>query len=62
MFYEPIITDEAQLILPVYDENTEKMRFFYAGFSDGDWKKAGMLHQVTLISFMPWWTTIYIIR
>lgn len=44
MFYEPIITDEAQLILPVYDEDTEKMRFFYAGFSDGDWKKAGEMN------------------
>ena len=30
MFYEPIITDEAQLILPVYDEDTEKICFFYA--------------------------------
>ena len=44
MFYEPIITDEAQLILPVYDEDTEKMCFFYAGFSDGDWKKAGEMN------------------
>lgn len=39
MFYEPIVTDEAQLILPIYDEGTEKMQFFYAGLSDGDWKK-----------------------
>lgn len=32
MFYEPIITDEAQLILPVYDEDTEKMCFFMPDF------------------------------
>lgn len=44
VFYEPIITDEAQLILPVYDEGTEKMQFFYAGLSDGDWKKAGEMN------------------
>lgn len=44
MFYEPIVTDEAQLILPIYDEGTEKMQFFYAGLSDGDWKKAGEMN------------------
>lgn len=39
MFYEPIVTDEAQLILPIYDEGTEKMQFFMPDFQMETGKK-----------------------
>lgn len=44
MFYEPVVTVDGELILPVYNNNMGKIYFFFAELSNGSWKQIGEMN------------------
>lgn len=44
MLYEPVVTADGELILPVYNNDLGNIHFYHAELSDGNWKQIGEMN------------------